>query len=100
VEQLRLTLSSVETQLRYAKNTREISLNMLKLLMGFPTKAPLELVDTLESLTTDGLFEQKFESKLTSTTMSILKLHPIIYVQKAYFINTKNLKVCPDCQPF
>jgi len=64
VEQLRLTLSSVETQLRYAKNTREISLNMLKLLMGFPTKAPLELVDTLESLTTDGLFEQKFESEI------------------------------------
>ena len=64
VEQLRLTLSSVETQLRYAKNTQKISLNMLKLLMGFPTKAPLELVDTLESLTTDGLFEQKFEADL------------------------------------
>jgi len=64
VEQLRLTLSSVETQLRYAKNTQKISLNMLKLLMGFPTKAPLELVDTLESLTTDGIFEQKFEADL------------------------------------
>jgi outer membrane protein TolC len=64
VEQLRLTLSSVETQLRYAKNTKELSLNMLKLLMGFPTTAPLQLLDTLESLTTEGLFEQDYASDL------------------------------------
>jgi len=64
VEQLRLTLSSVETQLRYAKNTKELSLNMLKLLIGFPTTAPLQLLDTLESLTTEGLFEQDYASDL------------------------------------
>jgi len=39
VEQLRLTLSSIETQLRYAKNLERISLDMLKLLMGFPTQS-------------------------------------------------------------
>ena len=33
VEQLRLTLSGIETQLRYAQNTKKITLNMLKLLM-------------------------------------------------------------------
>ena len=37
VEQLRLTLSSIETQFRYAKNLERITLDMLKLLMGFPT---------------------------------------------------------------
>lgn len=65
VEQLRLTLSSVETQLRYAQNTKRITLNMLKLLMGFPTEAPLELIDTLDTLTTEGLFEQEFETDLS-----------------------------------
>ena len=62
VEQLRLTLSGVETQLRYAQNTKNITLGMLKLLMGFPTESPLELVDNLEALTTEGLFDEKFES--------------------------------------
>ena len=64
VEQLRLTLSGIETQLRYAQNTKKITLNMLKLLMGFPTQAPLELLDNLGSLTTEGLFEQEFRSDL------------------------------------
>jgi len=56
VEQLRLTLSSIETQLRYAKNLERISLDMLKLLMGFPTQSPLLLSDTLEALTNESLF--------------------------------------------
>lgn len=62
VEQLRLTLSEIQTQLRYAENTEKITLNMLKLLMGFPAGAPLELSDTLEKLTMDDLFEQEFQS--------------------------------------
>ena len=62
VEQLRLTLSGIETKLRYAENAEKITLNMLKLLMGFPANAPLELLDTLESFTMDGLFEQEFKS--------------------------------------
>jgi len=56
VEQMRLTLSGIETQLRYAKNLERISLDMLKLLMGFPTQSPLLLSDTLEALTNESLF--------------------------------------------
>ena len=63
VEQLRLTLSSVETQLRYAQNIERITLDMLKLLMGFPTDSPLFLNDKLESLTTTNLFELPIEDK-------------------------------------
>jgi len=62
VEQLRLTLSGIETQLRYAQNTEKITFNMLKLLMGYPTSTPLTLTDTLETLTTEGLFEEKFDT--------------------------------------
>jgi len=56
LEQMRLTLSGIETQLRYAKNLERISLDMLKLLMGFPTQSPLLLSDTLEALTNESLF--------------------------------------------
>lgn len=62
VEQLRLTLSGIETQLRYAQNTEKITFNMLKLLIGYPTTTPLTLTDTLETLTTEGLFEEKFDT--------------------------------------
>ena len=57
VEQLRLTLSNIETQLRYAQNVERITLDMLKLLMGFPTQSPLFLKDELDGLTTASLFE-------------------------------------------
>lgn len=65
VEQLRLTLSGVETQLRYAKNLERITLNMLKLLMGFPTQSPLLLSDTLEKLTNDSLFNMQVPKDLS-----------------------------------
>ena len=65
VEQLRLTLSGVETQLRYAKNLQRITLNMLKLLMGFPTQSPLLLSDTLEKLTNDSLFNMQVPKDLS-----------------------------------
>ena len=57
VEQLRLTLSSVESQLRYAQNMERTTLNMLKLLLGFPTASPLFLSDSLEVITTPDLFK-------------------------------------------
>ena len=65
VEQLRLTLSGVETQLRYVKNLERITLKMLKLLMGFPTDSPLFLSDTLEKLTNESLFEMEVPKNLT-----------------------------------
>ena len=74
IEQLRLTLASVTTQLRYARNTKKITLNMLKLLMGFPTEAPLKLSDTLETLTTEGLFEQDYQTDLSIENNIDLKI--------------------------
>ena len=56
-----MTLSSIETQFRYAKNLERITLDMLKLLMGFPTDSPLFLNDELETLTTASLFEFPIE---------------------------------------
>ena len=64
VEQLRLTLSGVETQLRYVKNLERITLKMLKLLMGFPTDSPLFLSDTLEKLTNESLFKMEVPKNL------------------------------------
>ena len=65
VEQIRLTLSGVKTQLRYINNVERITLDMLKLLMGFPIKSPLILSDDLEKLTNDSLFNFKVPENLS-----------------------------------
>ena len=65
VEQIRLTLSGVKTQLRYVNNIERITLDMLKLLMGFPIKSPLILSDDLEKLTNDSLFNFKVPENLS-----------------------------------
>ena len=71
VEQLRLTLSSVESQLRYAQNMERTTLNMLKLLLGFPTASPLFLSDSLEVLTTPDLFQLTDEKFKTENNIDI-----------------------------
>ena len=71
VEQLRLTLSSVESQLRYAQNMERTALNMLKLLLGFPTASPLFLSDSLEVLTTPDLFKITDENFKTENNIDI-----------------------------
>ena len=65
VEQIRLTLSGVKTQLRYVNNIERITLDMLKLLMGFPIKSPLILSDNLDKLTNDSLFNFKVPQNLS-----------------------------------
>ena len=71
VEQLRLTLSSVESQLRYAQNMERTTLNMLKLLLGFPIASPLFLSDSLEVLTTPDLFKITDENFKTENNIDI-----------------------------
>ena len=65
VEQIRLTLSGVKTQLRYVNNIERITLDMLKLLMGFPIESPLILSDNLDKLTNDSLFNFKVPQNLS-----------------------------------
>ena len=71
IEQLRLTLSSVETQLRYAKSMERISLNMLKLILGFPTESALFLSDDVDFLTTPELFQVSVEEPITANNIDI-----------------------------
>lgn len=64
VEQLQITLSSIESQLKNAKRLQDITLQMLNLTMGIAIDAPTQLDDDLDSLTTEqidfGLMESEF----------------------------------------
>lgn len=51
VDQLQITLSSVDNQLKNAKRLEKITLQMLNLMMGLPIENPTELSESLEDLT-------------------------------------------------
>lgn len=55
VEQLKITLSSINSNLNYVTRLREISLNMLKINLGIPIEDELILKDKLESLAQSNL---------------------------------------------
>ncbi|MEL0201098.1 MAG: TolC family protein, partial [Flavobacteriaceae bacterium] len=50
VEQLKLTLSTLNTQLDYAKNLQKLTRSLLKLTLGYPEDQALLLTDQLEAL--------------------------------------------------
>lgn len=50
VEQLQLTLTSLEDQMDYANNMAQLTHSIVKLLLGLPLDNPLELTDELEGL--------------------------------------------------
>lgn len=64
VEQLQITLSSVDNQLKNAIRLKSITLQMLNLVMGIATDAPTKLEDSLDDLTQKqinfGLLETDF----------------------------------------
>merc|ERR1712070_372911 len=61
VEQLRLTLSQMNTQLRYAENLENVTLNMLKLLLGYPTDKKLLLTDSIEDISLPKFIDTKLD---------------------------------------
>jgi outer membrane protein TolC len=64
VEQLQITLSSVQSQLKNAIRLRDITLQMLNLVMGLAIDAPTQLEDNLDDLTQAqidfGILESEF----------------------------------------
>lgn len=59
VEQLRLTLSNLNAQLRFATSSVELAKNVLKLLLGEKVETELTLSNTLAELTALAVFEEK-----------------------------------------
>lgn len=65
VDQLQITLSSIENQLKNAKRLEKITLQMLNLTMGLPIQAPTVLTENLDDLTQKqinlGLLDSEFK---------------------------------------
>ena len=59
VEQLRLTLSSLNSQIRYARKSADLADNVFKLLLGIEVTEQPQLSNSLEELTALYLLEEK-----------------------------------------
>ena len=69
VEQLKITLSSINSSLNYTKRLKDISYNMLKINLGIELEEELSLTDKLENLTTSNL-DMALTSSLGSPSFS------------------------------
>lgn len=65
VDQLQITLSSVDNQLKNAKRLEKITLQMLNLMMGIPLENPTELTENLDDLTQQKIDYGLLDSELT-----------------------------------
>ncbi|MBC29488.1 MAG: transporter [Muricauda sp.] len=65
VDQLQITLSSIESQLKNAQRLEKITLQMLNLVMGLPIETETELTENLDALTQEkislGLLDTEFK---------------------------------------
>ncbi|MEM8927755.1 MAG: TolC family protein [Bacteroidota bacterium] len=67
VDQLQITLSSIDNELKNARRLEKITLQMLNLMMGIPLENPTELTENLDDLTQRkidyGLLDSAFNMK-------------------------------------
>ncbi len=66
VDQLKITLSSIENQLKNAKRLEDITLQMLNVVMGLPLDHPTEPIENLDKLT-----QQRIDLNLLETSFNI-----------------------------
>jgi len=86
VEQLKITLSSVNSNLNYIKRLKDISYNMLKINLGIEIDDEITLTDKLESLTTSNL-----DAAITGTTFDVK--NNIDYSLTTNFVEQRTLEM-------
>lgn len=100
VEQLRLTLAEINTQLRYADNLAQITLKMLKLLLGISIESPLTLTDHLENLIDDGLFQSPSDLEETLENNIDIKIAENNLASEALLYKLEQSKSLPKLAAF
>jgi outer membrane protein TolC len=86
VEQLKITLSSINSSLNYTKRLKDISYNMLKINLGIELEEELSLTDKLENLTTSNL-----DMALTGSSFEVK--NSIDYALSTNFVEQRTLEM-------
>ena len=100
VEQLRLTLNKINSQLKYAEKIELILSQMLNFLLGIDLDKPIELSDTLDSLTLKNLnFQEIFKSDDLNNNLD-LKIAENSVFEKALLYKLEKAKALPTFSGF
>ncbi|WP_291864668.1 TolC family protein [Maribacter sp.] len=100
VEQLQITLSSIDHQLKNAVRLKDITLQMLNLVMGIAIDAPTKLEDNLDALTQKQIKLDLLESNLTIENNVDYKLATNLNEQRFYEHKLAKSKALPTLNAF
>ncbi|WP_298485025.1 TolC family protein [uncultured Maribacter sp.] len=100
VEQLQITLSSIDNQLKNAIRLKGITLQMLNLVMGITIDAPTQLEDNLDNLTEKQIQLSLLESNLNIENNIDYKLATNLSQQRFYEHKLAKSRALPSLNAF
>lgn len=100
VEQLQITLSSVESQLKNAIRLKEITLQMLNLLIGKPINSPTKLTENLDDLTLKQIDLDLLDSPLNMENNIDYKLANNLNEQRSLELKLAKSRALPTLNAF
>jgi outer membrane protein TolC len=100
VEQLQITLSSIENQLKNAVRLEVITLQMLNLMMGIPIDSPTQLTENLDDLTQKQIDFQLLEREFTMENNVDYKLALNLNEQRFFELKLAKSRALPTLNAF
>ncbi|MEL7271342.1 MAG: TolC family protein [Bacteroidota bacterium] len=100
VDQLQITLSSVDNQLKNARRLEKITLQMLNLMMGLPIETPTVLTESLESLTQSKITPELVNADFNVENNVDYKLANNLNEQRFYELKLAKSRALPTLNAF
>lgn len=100
VEQLKITLSGVKSQLNNTKRLKSIAYQMLNITLGLDVNAAIELTDDLEALTTQNMSLELLAAPETITNNIDYKIAANDKVSKELLVDLERSKALPTLNAF
>ena len=100
VDQLQITLSSVDNQLKNAKRFEKITLQMLNLMMGLPIENPTVLSESLEDLTRSQIAPTLLDTEFNIENNVDYKLALNLNEQRFYELKLAKSRALPSLNAF
>ena len=100
VDQLQITYTSVENQLKNAQRLEKITIQMLNVLMGRPVGSPIQLTDQLEDLTQSQINYNLLESELNLQENIDFKIVENLNEQRALELKLAKSRALPTLNAF
>jgi outer membrane protein TolC len=100
VEQLKITLSSVKSQLSKTKNLKKIAYKMLNITLGLDINASVLLTDTLENLAKENINLELLSSNLTVENHIDFKIAKNTERANELFVKLEQSKALPTLKSY